>query len=84
MFRKYRSLLVAVALVGGALVITLTISSVLDVVMQHKAPAVGETYTPPNNSPEFMPPVAAGPKSELRNRIAPPQTILMPGGPDAA
>ena len=53
MFKKYRSLLAAVALVGGALFITLTISNVLDVVMQRKTPAVGETYTPPNNS-EFM------------------------------
>jgi hypothetical protein len=84
MFNKYRSLLVAVALVGGALCITLTISSVLDVVMQRKTPAVGATYTPPDNSSEFMPPVAAGPKSERRDRVAPPQTILMPGGPDAA
>jgi hypothetical protein len=80
---KYRSLVVTVALFGGALFITSTIASVLDVIMRRKTPVVVETYVPPS-SPVKVTPFTAGSRSQLRDRLNPPQTILIPGSPDAA
>jgi len=83
MVKKYRSVLVTAALLVGALAIISTISNVLDVVMQRKTPVVVDTYMPPN-SPVNARPAAAGSRSQLRDRLNPAQTILMPGTPDSA
>jgi hypothetical protein len=80
--KTYRSVLAGVALVGGALVITSTISSVLDVVMRKKTPLVVETYAPPTSP--VRPAMGSGSRSQLRDRHTPSQTILIPASPDAA
>ena len=80
---KYRSVIVTVLLFGGALFITSTIASVLDVIMRRKTPVVVETYIPPSTPVKVMP-SSAGSRSQLRDRLNPAQTILIPGSPDAA
>jgi hypothetical protein len=55
---KYRSALVTMAMVGGALFFTSTVVSVLDLVMRNKASAtVTETYVPPTANPTAPPTV---------------------------